>query len=37
MRIKISLENRAEIYLISIVGVGNGVESDADVAKRQKN
>ena len=35
--IKIWLENKAEIYLISIVGVGNGIESNADIAKRQKN
>jgi hypothetical protein len=30
----IRLENKAEIHLISIVGVGDGIESGANISKR---
>jgi hypothetical protein len=31
------LENKAKIYLIPIVGIGDGIESNAHISKRQKN
>ena len=37
MMMNIWFENKFEIHLISIVGVGNSIESNAYIAKRQKN
>ena len=37
MMMNICRENKAAIYLVSMVGVDDGIESNADIFKWQKN
>jgi hypothetical protein len=37
MMIKIWLKSKAKIHLITIVGVGDGIEPNTDISKRKKN